>query len=203
MKKHLTTIFAILRSTILALAVGSIAFSPSVALAAIRTNTANWDIAGASQAAATFNIETFTAGTVTLTKTAFLPGGAELVDGATLPANANVDFMIYIDNTNNFAIQNVNIADVLAAADFTYVAGQIKVGSTADCSTDATPGCDGTEKSALYAAVAAVANQSIDAGDVAGFDGADTVSAGASAGNAQLDIPADTAWALVFRATVK
>ncbi len=200
MKKHLTTMFAILRGTMLAVMTGVIAFSPSAALAA--TNTASWDIGGVGQANATFNLVSFNAGNIDLTKTAFLASdGSELADGATVPAGTQVDFMIFINNKTGVAINNINIADVLNPAEFAYVATNLQVGSTGECAALA---CNAAERTALYGAVAAVASEAVEGGDVAGWTGGtNTVSAGSSAGNAQLNVPSATAWALVFRATVQ
>lgn len=203
MKKHLETIFGIVRSGLLATITCALLIGPTSALAAI--NTATWDISGAAQADATFELVSYNLANVTLTKTAFLAAdGSELIDGASVPAGTAVDFMIYINNTNTTPVNDISIADVLAPADFVYVPSFLSVGTTGECALQA---CDAGERAALYAAVANVASEAVEAGDVAGYDAAavpnPTVSAGSSTGNAQLDVPNNTAWAIVFRATVQ
>ena len=199
MKKHLETIFGTMRSVMLATITCALIFGPTSAMAA--TNTATWDISGVAQGPATFDLISFNSGAVSLTKTAFLVSdGSELIDGASVPANTVVDFMIFINNKNLSAVNNINVADILAPADFVYSLTTMQFGTTAECTLQA---CDTTERAALYAAAT---NPYTDApgDDAASYTaGTTTISAGLSGGDTQLNVPAQTTWALVFRATVQ
>ncbi|MBE0502139.1 MAG: hypothetical protein IBX47_11950 [Desulfuromonadales bacterium] len=198
MNKHLETIFAAVRSILLATFTTSLIFGPSSALAV--QNIATWDIAGVAQAQATFDLVSFNAGAITLNKTAFVAGAAtttELLDNATVPATTAVDFMIFVNNQNGSAVNNINIADALPAG-FTYVPAFIKVNTANTCAALV---CTPAERAVLYENAALVVNQNVEPTDVAGF-AAGTISAGLGAGNAQLDVGAGAAFALVFRATV-
>lgn len=204
MRKHLETIFCILRSILLATVTGALIFGPTSALGAL--NTATWDISGVSQADATFELISFDAGNITLNKTAFLVAdGSELTDGATVPVGTQVDFMIFVNNENTAAVNNVNIEDILLAAEFDYVAGNMRITTGGSC---AALTCDPAERNTLYTSSVLIGNEAVEASDVAGFTadspavGDETVSAGLGAGNAQLDLAADEAFALVFRVTV-
>ena len=209
MKKHLETIFGVLRSALLAIVTVALLFGPTSSLAAI--NTATWDISGVAQADATFELISFNAGNITLNKTAFLAGAAtttELVDGATVPSGTQVDFMLFVNNQNTTAVNNINIADVLNPAEFVYVPTFMRINTTNVCAADP---CTPAERAALYENAVAIANEAEEAGDVAGYDAAaapnPTGTAGLSAGNAQLDVTAapgaGSAFALVFRVTVQ
>lgn len=202
MKKHLEAIFLTLRSALLATVTAAMIFGPTSAFAV--QNVATWDIGGVIQSQATFDLTSFNAGNIDMYKTAFVAGAAtttELTNGATVPATTAVDFMIFVNNQNGSVINNINIADTLPAG-FTYVAGFISVNTTDTCAALI---CSPAERATLYENVALVANQAVEPGDVAGF-AAGTVSAGLSAGNAQVDLAAapgaGSAFALVFRATV-
>lgn len=209
MKNHLETIFATLRSILLATVTVAMIFGPTSALAA--TNTATWNISGVPQTDATFDLVSFNAGNITLYKTAFLAGAAtttELTDGATVPANTQVDFMLFVNNQNAAAVNNINIADILVPADFAYVPTFMRINTTNTCAALV---CTPAERVALYENAVAIANEAVEAGDVAGYDAAavpnPTVSAGSATGNAPLNVTAapaaGSAFALVFRVTVQ
>ena len=201
MKKHLETIFGVLRSALLAIVTVALLFGPTSAMAA--TNTATWNISGVVQPDATFDLVSFNAGNITLTKTAFLVAdGSELTDGATVPSGTPVDFMIFINNKNTAAVNNINISDdlVTAPAGFTYTANSLRFSTTAECTLQA---CDQGERAALYAAAVAPNTYT----DATGDDEASVVAGVVTAGlngttNTQLNVAAQTAYALVFTATV-
>ena len=135
-KKHLETIFGTVRSILLATITSALIFGPTSAMAA--TNTATWDISGVTQGPATFDLISYNSGAVSLTKTAFLAvGGTELTDGASVPAGTEVDFMIFVNNKNLGAVNNINIADILDPAEFVYVPTFLSVGTTAECALQA------------------------------------------------------------------
>ena len=199
MKKHLETIFGTVRSTLLAIITCALIFGPTTTMAA--TNTATWDISGVAQADATFDLISFSSGAVSLTKTAFLVAdGSELIDGASVPTNTVVDFMIFINNKNLSAVNNINVADILVPGEFAYTLTTMQFGTTAECALQV---CDATERAALYAA-ATNPYSDTPGDDAASYNaGTTTISAGLSGGDAQLNVPAQTTWALVFTATVQ
>ncbi len=210
MKKHLETIFLTLRSTLLATLTMAIIFGPTSAMAAV--NTATWDIGGAAQGPATFELISYNAGNITLIKTAFTIAGVELTDGQSLPAGTPVDFMIIVSNENINPVSNINIADELLSGQFAYVTGNMRINNTNTCADLA---CTQAERQALYDNAVAI-NDAPDA-DVGSYAadtpaaGDTTVSAGLAGGNGtSLDVVGATAiptagedFALIFRATVQ
>lgn len=199
MKKNLEMIFGTVRSIMLATITCALIFGPTSAMAA--TNTATWDISGVAQGPATFDLISFNSGAVSLTKTAFLVSdGSELIDGASVPANTVVDFMIFINNKNLSAVNNINVSDFLAPADFAYTLNNIQFGTRAECTAQA---CDLAERANLYA-LATNPYTDAPADDEASYNaGTTTINAGLSGGDTQLNVAAQTAWALVFRVTVQ
>lgn len=145
---------------------------------------------------------------LTLYKTAYLTDGTELTSGARLPSGTVVHFLIYVNNDTSVQIDNVQMTDTLNAL-FAYAANNtIKVGTTAACTNgganDGT--CDQTERDALWTAVSGGAGTTTDgaaAGDVISYAGT-TVSVGkANASNDQLDVAANTAWAVLIPITMQ
>jgi hypothetical protein len=170
-------------------------FNLSAALAAV--NTVTGTVAGAALTAATFNLSSYDPATdVTIVKTAFLASdGSALSDGAGLPAGTQVQFLIYINNTNAFTVYDVNLQDALNAADFVYSANTVRFATIASAGftaaglrsqiiTDDT-GTDGADGDVVSAAA-----NTVSAGDIVG-------------GNGQLDIPANTAWGMLFTVTLQ
>ncbi len=170
----------------------SVLFLPAVAHAA--DNQAVGNVAGVDADLDDSNVFTINAAVLALVKAAFLTDGTALTSGATVPRGTLVKFLIYMDNTTSVAADNVNISDTLNAA-FVYQAGTIKIDSSQN--TGATP-------AAIYAAVnaAAAVTDAVSGADVAGINGT-VVSAGAGAGNANLNAPASRVWAMLFTARVQ
>lgn len=192
MKKHLEIIFASLRSVLLATVTAAMIFGPTSALAA--TNTANWDIGGAAQTGSTINLFTYSAGSVTLTKAAFLTDGTALADNATVPAGTQVQFMIYARNTNAFTMNDISISDALNPLEFTMVSTDFQIdNSQTDVATEAAiyTAVDGSLTTATFIA----------ADDVASFV-ADTINVGTTGGDLVLNIPGNTTWAIIFTVTI-
>jgi len=210
MKKHLETIFGVLRRALLATVTAILLFGPTVSLAA--TNTATWDISGTGQTDATFTLNSYDNTQISLTKTAFLvTGGSELTSGDSVPSGTLVDFMIIVSNENTNPVSNINIVDVLDDTIFTYSTGNMRINATNTCAALA---CTQAERQALYNNAVAI-NDAIDA-DVGGYEantpaaGSTRVSAGSGTGNGPLNVVGATAtptagedFALVFRVTVQ
>ncbi len=196
MKRAPETIFGLRHSVLLATVVVAVIFGPGTALAA--TNTANWDIGGTAQTASAITINSYADGSVTLTKAAFLAAdGTSLPDGSTVPANTDVQFMIYVRNTNGFTMNDISISDFIDPAQFTMVSISFQIDNSQ---------LDTATETDIYNAVNASATTATFAGadDVASFNvsAADTVNVGTSGGDTQLDIPANTTWAILFTVTV-
>lgn len=159
------------------------------------TNTGTGDIAGDSASLSSSNDFILFTTTMSLNKMAFLADGTPLTSGDTLARGTEVRFVIYIDNTTPFSLNDVSVQDVLDPT-FAYITGSMKVDNTiAAGASDAviystvnagTPVTDGTPDD-----VASVTGATIDVGDsVVGT-------------NSQLDIVADRVWAILFRALMQ
>jgi hypothetical protein len=164
-------------------------FWPAISLAA--TNQATGNIAGDATALSGSNTITLTTTTLNLVKAAFLANGTQVASGSSLAKGTVVKFLLYIDNTTSAAADSVNVTDVLAAT-FAYQAGTIK----ADTSQ-----ATGAAVAAIYTAAnaAATLTDAVSAADLAGYTaGTTTISAGQTAGNAKVIVPAGKVWALLF-----
>jgi uncharacterized repeat protein (TIGR01451 family) len=175
----------------LGIALGSLVLAPNAALAAIVTNTATGDVAGAPGDLddATFDLDV---STLALVKTAFLTDGTQLASGAAVPRGSLVRFMIYVDNATAADVDSINVQDDLST-NFTFMPGTLQVDSTI---------VSGATEAAIYAAVsgAPAVTDAVD-GDVAGVAGT-TVSAGDGAGNGMVTVPRNRVFALLFTARV-
>jgi len=137
-----------------------------------------------------------------LVKRGFLTDGTPVADGATLPRGTLVDFLLYLNNPGP-ARPDASVRDVLDPS-FVYLAGTTRIDTTtANC---AGGNCTGAEEAAIYSAVDAVpaSTDAVD-GDLASFDGpTTTIDAGdENAGNAQLDVPANSVAAMLIRVRVQ
>lgn len=152
-------------------------------------NTATGDIAGVDADLTNSNTFTLNTTTLALVKAAFLANGTPLVSGASLPRGTDVKFMIYVDNSTGVDATPVNVADVLDPA-FGYQAGTLKVDASQN---------SGSTVAAIYSAVdgSTALTDAVSGADVAGISGT-TVSAGSSAGNAVVIVPAGKVWAMLF-----
>ena len=157
-------------------------------------NTATGDIAGGANTLTNSNTFTINTTTLALVKAAFLADGTPLASGASVPKGSLVKFLIYIDNNTTVPADSINVADPLAAQ-FTYQPGTLKV----DVSQ-----ASGATAAAIYAAVNAgsALTDAVTAADVVGVTGS-TVSAGLSAGNSNVAIPANRVWAVLFSVKVQ
>jgi hypothetical protein len=164
-----------------------LALVPPAAQAA--DNTAIGTVAGVDADLNDSNTITLNTTTLSLIKTAFLQNGTPLVSGSTLPRGTLVKFVVYVDNTTAFATDSINVADVLAAG-FQYQPGSIKVDASQNT---------GATAAAIFAAVdvAAAQTDAVSGADVVGFAGT-TVSAGNTAGNGVVTVPAGKVWAMQF-----
>jgi hypothetical protein len=155
-------------------------------------NQGTGDIAGDGASLNNSNIFSLFTTTLSLNKTAFLADGTQLTSGATLPHGTEVRFVIYIDNPTVFGVSDVSIQDVLEPA-FTYQAGSMKVDNSL---------ASGSSEALIYSTVNAVAATVSDAigDDVASAVGA-TIDVGNSVvgTNSQVDVAADSVWAILFK----
>jgi len=134
---------------------------------------------------------------LTLVKTAFWPDGTPIPTSATIPNGMEFKFLLYINNPG-FARSDVSVRDVLDPA-FQYQAGTIQVdNSVAECAVAV---CTPTEEQTIFTAVdgATFLSDAVD-GDVGSYTGASSsVDTGnQNVANLQLDINADTVWAILF-----
>lgn len=166
--------------------------SASSAMAA--DNTATGDIAGGAGTVTNSNTFTINSSTLALVKSAFLADGTPVVSGTSVPRGTLVKFLIYMDNTTIVPADSVNVSDVLAAQ-FVYQPGTIKVDNTV---------ATGATAAAIYASVNATAaiTDAVSGADVAGVTGS-TISAGLSAGNALVAVPASRVFAVLFSVRVQ
>lgn len=168
----------------------ALVFTPLAARAA--DNTATGDIAGVGADLNDSNTFTLNSTTLALVKTAFR-NGTELASGATLPRGTLVQFMVYVDNSTAFSVDDVNMSDVLDPA-FVYQTGTIRVDNSV---------ATGAANAAIFAAVSGAAPLSdANDADAAGIAGT-TLTAGSGGGNAQVDIGASSVYAVLFDVTVQ
>jgi hypothetical protein len=172
-------------------------------------NQATFDLNGVSQSPSNiFSLESYNAGNIQLSKTAFLTDGTPLISGTSVPTGTVVHFILYVDNQTGATVTNVNLADQLDPL-FAYTdivgGGTLKVASLAqNCTTLGS--CTAGEESTIRDVLDAASNLVEDAQDgnlTAGWNGTDTITVGSSAGNAQLDIPANTTWGILFAVTMQ
>lgn len=172
-------------------------------------NQATFDLNGVSQSPSNiFSLESYNAGNIQLSKTAFLTDGTPLTSGTSVPTGTVVHFILYVDNQTGVTVTNVNLADQLDSL-FAYTdiasGGTLKVASLAqNCAVLGS--CDAAEELAIRNALDGTVNLVEDAEDgslTAGWNGTDTITVGESAGNAQLDIPANTTWGVLFAVTMQ
>jgi uncharacterized repeat protein (TIGR01451 family) len=167
-------------------------------------NTGTGDIGGVAADLTDSNIFTLNSTTLAIAKRAFLADGTALTSGATLPRGTVVKFMLYVNNNTAVAVNDISMQDVLDAT-FAYQAGTIKVDNTvANC---AAATCTALEEAGIYTAVngAAALTDATDA-DVATYTaGTTTIDMGNSVvgGNAQLNAPASSVYAVMFTVTMQ
>jgi uncharacterized repeat protein (TIGR01451 family) len=129
---------------------------------------------------------------MSLNKMAFLANGTQLTSGATLPRGTEVRFVIYVDNTTTFPLNDVSVQDVLDPA-FAYQAGSMLVDNTLS---------SGATQAVIYSTVNNSGTPVTDAisDDVASAVGT-TIDVGNSVvgTNTQLDVAGDSVWAILFR----
>jgi uncharacterized repeat protein (TIGR01451 family) len=160
-------------------------------------NQGTGDIGGIDADLTNSNIFSLSSTTLALTKMAFLADGTQLATGANLPRGTEVRFVIYVDNTTLFPINDVSLQDVLDPA-FGYITGSMKYNNALAA---------GASEALIYTTVNAVAaSVATDAisDDVASAVGV-TIDVGNSVvgTNTQVDIAADSVWAILFRALMQ
>jgi uncharacterized repeat protein (TIGR01451 family) len=145
---------------------------------------------------------TLNAITLALIKRAFLADGTPLAHNDSVPRGTVVKFMIYVNNDTPVPVTDITIQDQLAAA-FAYSSPSIKVDNSITCAGDP---CTGIEEGLIYAAVNGTGALLDSPGDdVASFDGTDTIDIGNGneATNAQADVAANSAYAMLVTVTVQ
>lgn len=130
-----------------------------------------------------------------IVKRAFLADGTPVSHTTVVPKGTLVEFLLYLNNAGA-AVNDVSLQDVLAAG-FAYVPGSMRFSNTvASC---AGPTCTGVEEAAiLSAANSGTAGTDAVDGDVVSRSGVTLRAGNQGAANAQLDLAAAKAWAVVF-----
>lgn len=166
--------------------------APAASFAA--DNTATGDIAGGASTITNSNTFTINSTQLALVKAAFLSDGTPIASGTSVPKGSLVKFMIYLDNSTIVPADSLNVSDVLAAQ-FVYQPGTLKIDNSQ---------ATGATAAAIFAAVdaAAAVTDAVSGADAAGISGS-TVSAGLSAGNAIVNVPASRVWAMLFSVKVQ
>jgi uncharacterized repeat protein (TIGR01451 family) len=154
-------------------------------------NQGTGDIAGDGASLNNSNIFSLFTTTLSLNKTAFLADGTQLASGSTLPRGTEVRFLVYVDNPTAVSVADVSVQDILDAA-FSYQSGSMKVDSTL---------ASGSSEALIYSTVNAVATTLSDAvdTDVASVSGSTLNVGDETVANGQLDVPANSIWAILFR----
>jgi len=145
--------------------------------------------------------ETICTGTLSIAKRAFLTDGTPIPGGTVVPSGTPIQYLLYINNTGP-ARTDVTLQDVLDPS-FEYQSGTIKSDDTV--SACATVSCNGAEELSIFTSVDAqtAGTDAVD-GDTVSYTGGDTVDAGdASQTNLQLDIPANSVYAILFLVEVR
>ena len=157
-------------------------------------NQAVGDIAGNPANLGNSNIFTINSAQLSLVKTAFLTDGTPIASGTTVAKGTPVKFLIYMDNTTAVPVDSVNVLDALNAA-FVYQPGTLRISNAVNT---------GATAAAIFAAVnvAPALNDAVDNVDAAGITGT-TISAGATAGNQLVTVPASKVWAVLFTVKVQ
>ncbi len=130
-----------------------------------------------------------------IVKRAFETDGTPIPTGSTVPGFLEFRYLLYINNQNG-ARTDVTVRDVLDTA-FQYQAGTIQVdNSVAECALTV---CTVAEELAIFTAVnvAVPLSDAVD-GDVASYAGASIDAGDGNVTNLQLDINADSVWAIMF-----
>jgi uncharacterized repeat protein (TIGR01451 family)/CSLREA domain-containing protein len=134
-----------------------------------------------------------------IVKRAFQLDGTPIPNGIDMPNGVPFRFLLYVNNDGP-AVTDASLRDVLDPG-FAYVPGSARFGTVVACAAAI---CTPAEEDAIFAAAdgGTAGTDAVDT-DVVGFAGT-TIDAGdQDVGNAQLDIPADTVWALVFTAKLQ
>ena len=172
------------------------------------TNTGTGDIGGTALTDGTFDLNS---ATLALIKTAFLASDdSQLTTGDNLPLGTQVKFMIYMDNNTAIQATDVTVQDDLVGA-FGYVLTSMiaqEMSSTvfcpaSVCDEDAIRNETETNGTALGDGDAVQLPNDVDVGS---YTAAGTVldwGDGNNANNTQLDVSADSVWAVVFTVTMQ
>ena len=136
-----------------------------------------------------------------IVKRAFTSDGTPIPPGDEVPRGALITFLLYINNPGGAEL-DASVQDVLVPT-FAYVASTIRLdNSLSDCAAAI---CSPAEEAAIYAAVSAqsASTDAVDT-DTASFDGVDTIDVGNQhQANAQLDINANSVWAMTITVRVQ
>jgi len=139
-----------------------------------------------------------------LQKRSYLPDGTPLPDGSQLAAGTEIKFLIYINNRGN-TINDISIQDILDPA-FLYKPNTLQIDNS--LTACASSPCTTLEEQSIYNAAALASPYTddpppIDA-DGASFNGTDTINVGDGnvAGNGQVNVSANSVFALLFSVTL-
>ncbi len=134
---------------------------------------------------------------LSIVKRAFQSDGTPVPSGSTLPQGTPVKFLIYVNNPGGL-VADVSLQDILDST-FGWESGSLKFDSS--LSSCAALSCTPAEEDSIFAAVDAGTGgtETVD-GDVVSYTvGSTTIDAGDRVQtNAQLDIPGNRVWAVLF-----
>ncbi|MCA9756181.1 MAG: hypothetical protein KDA27_10285 [Candidatus Eisenbacteria bacterium] len=138
----------------------------------------------------------------TIVKRTFSADGTPLTSGASAAKGAVVRFLLYVNNWGG-AFTDLSVEDILDPG-FEYVPGTIRTDtSVSACSVD---GCTTPDEAAIYASVAAQSpgTDAVDGDGVSYTGGSQRIDAGnQNVANAQVDVPADRVWAILFDVRIR
>ena len=157
-------------------------------------NIGTGDIGGDNASLNSSNTFSLFTTTLSLNKVAFLANGSAIANSSVLPRGTEVRFVVYVDNTTTFPLNDVSIQDVLVS-DFVYQTGSMMSATLAAGSTAAD----------IYSTIVNGAGTLTDGttDDIASY-ASSTINVGnQNALNDTLDIPGSSAWGIMFRALIQ
>ncbi|PLX97844.1 MAG: hypothetical protein C0623_14315 [Desulfuromonas sp.] len=136
-----------------------------------------------------------------LYKRAFSSDGTPIINSSSLPTGSEIKFLLYINNKGAL-ISDINVLDVLDTTTFSYVENSLKMDNTVgECAANT---CTTFEEGLIFSAVDdnLPLDKSINNDGVL-YDDISTIEAGeGTAGNGQVNVNANSVWALLFSVTI-
>ena len=152
-------------------------------------NIGTGDIGGDNASLNSSNTFSLFTTTLSLNKVAFLANGSAIANSSVLPRGTEVRFVVYVDNTTTFPLNDVSIQDVLDPV-FAYQAGSMQT----------TVMAAGSLPAVIYSNVnaAATVSDAVD-GNIASYASSTIDVGNQNAANSTLDVPGSSLWAIMFR----